>query len=42
MESKITIQINLFTKRNRLTDRHRKQTYDYQREKGGERDKPGV
>ena len=42
VESKKMIQMNLFTKQ-KQTQRHRKQTYDYQRGKrGGGRDKLGV
>ena len=33
--------MNLFTKQ-KQTQRHRKQTYGYQRRKGGERDKLGM
>ena len=36
MESKKNVQMNLFTKQ-KLNHRTRKQTYDYQRGKGGER-----
>ena len=35
------IQMNLFTNQ-KQTHRHRKQTYGYQRVRGGERDKWGV
>ena len=35
------IQMNLFTKQ-KQTSRHRKQTYGYQRGRGGERNKLGV
>ena len=40
MKSKIMVQMNLFTKQ-KQTHRHRKQTYGYQRGRGG-RDKLGV
>ena len=41
MESKKIIQMSLFAKQ-KQTHRHRKQSYGYQRGKGGERDKLGV
>ena len=41
LESKNMIQMNLFTKQ-KLTHRLRKQTYGYQREMVGGRDKLGV